>query len=208
MKLKKLVALITAGALCLGMSMTAFAADDKSPEKVPSANGFANGGDLAAVNQASEEEVQEIANKAMDWLKENKPNIAENAEVIFAGNYSLMQWDETNGWVDIKDGKVPGGKALFSFNVNDIEDKSGFAEGKVVYGLHDNGDGTYSLIEGKLVFDPTLGWSIQAEMEGFSPVTFFKVMSNGKIVEVDWKGDVVAPKTKTVARTTSPKTGE
>ena len=146
MKLKKLVALITAGALCLGMSMTAFAADDnKSPDKVPSANGWANGGDLGAINTATEKEVQEIADEAMNWLEKNKPNIA---------------------------------------------------------------DGTYSLIEGKLVYNAATGWAIEAEMDAFSPVTFFKVMSNGKIVEVDWKGDVVAPKTKTVARTTSPKTGE
>ena len=37
MKMKKMVALITAGVLCLGMSMTAFAADleDGSPNKPP-----------------------------------------------------------------------------------------------------------------------------------------------------------------------------
>ena len=35
MKMKKLLALITAGALCLGMSMTAFAADN-SINEVPS----------------------------------------------------------------------------------------------------------------------------------------------------------------------------
>ena len=45
-------------------------------------------------------------------------------------------------------------------------------------------------------------------MSEFSPVVFLKVMSNGKIVEVDWKGDVVDPKTKTATRTASPKTGE
>ena len=207
MKLKKLVALITAGALCLGMSMTAFAADDnKSPDKVPSANGWANGGDLGAINTATEKEVQEIADEAMNWLAKNKPNIAANAEVIFAGDYRLYD-AETGTWLE-EGAKVPGGKTVFSFNVNNVKDKDGFVEGKVVYGLHKNADGTYSLIEGKLVYNAATGWAIEAEMDAFSPVTFFKVMSNGKIVEVDWKGDVVAPKTKTVARTTSPKTGE
>ena len=161
MKLKKLVALITAGALCLGMSMTAFAADDKSPDKVPSANGWANGGDLGAINTATEKEVQDIADEAMNWLEKNKPNIAANAEVIFAGDYRLYD-AETGTWLE-EGAKVPGGKTVFSFNVNNVKDKDGFVDGKVVYGLHKNADGTYSL---------------------------------------------VAPKTKTVARTTSPKTGE
>ncbi len=208
MKLKKLVALITAGALCLGMSMTAFAADDKSPEEVPTTWGEADGGKLQVWNGATPEERQEIADKAMAWMEKNTPNIAKDAEIIFVGDYDLFQKNDKGEWDWLEDGKVPGGKKLFSFDVNDIENKEGFVPGKTVYALHGNADGTFTPIEGKLVYDEARGWFIEVEMSEFSPVVFLKVMSNGKIVEVDWKGDVVDPKTKTATRTASPKTGE
>ena len=187
MKLKKLVALITAGALCLGMSLTAFTADG-SREKVPGTyDGVANDGDLAAVNKyLTEEQREQLADNAMDWLKENYPNIGKNAEIIAVGDYQLV--DSKNGEL-ITDGKVPGGKTLFT-----------------AYALHWNGKG-YDIIEGTITKDAYGNWVIQAEMDKFSPIAFIKVMSDGSIVEVDWKGDVVNP-TTTVTKKASPKTGE
>ena len=204
MKLKKLVALITAGALCLGMSLTAFAADG-SREKVPGTyDGVANDGDLAAVNKyLTEEQREQLADNAMDWLKENYPNIGKNAEIIAVGDYQLV--DSKNGEL-ITDGKVPGGKTLFTFALDANVDTTGFKKGATAYALHWNGKG-YDIIEGTMTKDAYGNWVIQAEMDKFSPIAFIKVMSDGSIVEVDWKGDVVNP-TKTVTKKASPKTGE
>ena len=46
MKMKKLVALITASALCLGMSMTVFAANNPSPDNNDLQIGIWNGSDV------------------------------------------------------------------------------------------------------------------------------------------------------------------
>lgn len=198
MKMKKLVALATAAALCLGMSLTAFAAD-KSRETVPAGDGTANGGKLTAENIAEDPAyLKALEEHAMDWLKDNYPNIGKNAEVIAVGNYVL----KGEGVVD---GKVPGGKALFSFSLPSNVDTKGFKDGKEVYALHWNAEKKgYDIISGKLVWNDASGWSIEAEMKEFSPIAFIKVMSDGSIVEVDWKTDTI----KTTSKKTSPKTGE
>ena len=73
MKLKKLVALITAGALCLGMSLTAFAADN-SREKLPIAgNGVTEDGVVISSSTLSDalangEITEEEYNKVVDTL--------------------------------------------------------------------------------------------------------------------------------------------
>ena len=67
MKMKKLVALATAAALCLGMSLTAFASPSR--EEVPTAGtGLANKGDLAAYDQTTTAEKQDY----------HKPTIRRN----------------------------------------------------------------------------------------------------------------------------------
>ncbi len=203
MKLKKLVALITAGALCLGMSLTAFAADGSIDEVPAAGTGSANGGDLKVYNYATEEERAEIAKEATDWLKNNYPNIAKNAEVIAVGDYELFNKGEY-----VENGQVPGGKSLFSFALNKEVDTKGFKVGATVYALHQDKDGKWSIIEGKLAYNEATGWSVEAEMDSFSPIAFIKVMSDGTIVEVDWKGDVVKSAKTTTTTKASPKTGE
>lgn len=220
MKLKKLAALITAGALCLGMSLTAFAADP-SRETLPTYDGYSEGGMYKAdQTQYSPEELQKIADRATDWLKVNYPNIADHAQVIAAGDYKL--YDTTTGkdvavteYDEYGNALVPGGKAVFTFDLPSNVNKEGFKEGATVYALHQrktaNGY-TFEVISGKLKYDKaTNTWTIEAEMSSFSPITFIKVMSDNSIVEVDWKGDVVKPANAAKATTSvkaSPKTGE
>lgn len=218
MKLKKLVAFITAGALCLGMSLTAFAKDD-SRETLPAADGYSEDGIYKAdQTEYSPEELQTIADRATDWLKLNYPNIAENAQVIAAGNYKL--YDTTTGenvpvteYDKYDNALVPGGKAVFNFDLPYNVNKEGFKDGATVYALHqrktENGY-TFEIINGTLKYDKTSNrWYIEAEMSSFSPITFIKVMSDNTIVEVDWKGDVVKPaNSTTVSRRVSPRTGE
>ncbi len=222
MKLKKLVAFITAGALCLGMSLTAFAADS-SREIVPGNDGYSTDGMYEAdQTEYSQEELQEIADLATDWLQKYYPNIAKDAQVITAGDYTLYDWT-TGKRVEVEkdqygNAKVPGGKTMFTFDVPSYANREGFKDGATVYALHQRWTGetdangnklyTFDIINGKLRYDQANHkWVIEAEMDGFSPITFIKVMSDGTIVEVDWKNDVVNP-AKAASPKASPKTGE
>ncbi|MDE7037457.1 MAG: hypothetical protein K2O98_05755, partial [Lachnospiraceae bacterium] len=81
--------------------------------------------------------------------------------------------------------------------------KDGYAKGATIYVAHQKADGTWEIIEGTLDKNMYGEWVVKVKMDSFSPVAFLKVMSNGKVVEVDKKGEPVK-----AATTRSPKTGE
>lgn len=198
--MKKLVALATAAALCLGMSVTAFAADVKSPQDkdIPEIEyGRSEDEDMFVRSEGlTEKEKEDIATAAEKALKEQYNVTGKDVVVLAVGDYTLYDADNK----EIKDGKVPNGGANFKFSLDAVENKEGFENGAIIYVAHQKADGTWEILEGSLLktYD---GWVVKVKMDSFSPVAFLKVMSNGKIVEVDKKGEPV----KT---TKSPKTGE
>lgn len=198
MKMKKLVALATAAALCLGMSLTAFAADEKelSPEEIK--YGYSDDDKHFVVSEdLTAEEKEEIANAAKDALAEKFDVAGKDVVVIGVGDYTL--YDKETG-KPITDGKLDG-KATFNFFIGS-ETKDGYEKGATIYVAHQKADGSWEILTG--VLDRVAGeWVITVDMDSFSPVAFLKVMSNGKIVEVDKKGEPVKATT-----TRSPKTGE
>lgn len=202
MKMKKLVALATAAALCLGMSVTAFAADVKSPQDsdIPTIGwGATDDGSLDVWSKPlTDKEKEDIADAAEKALKDQYNVTGKDVVVIGVGDYQLFDEDGKL----IEDGKVPNGGANFNFALG-REDKDGYVKGATIYVAHQKADGTWEIIEGTLDKNSYGEWIVKVKMDSFSPVAFLKVMSNGKIVEVNQKGEPVKATT-----TRSPKTGE
>jgi predicted lipoprotein with Yx(FWY)xxD motif len=205
MKLKKLVALVTAGALCLGMSLTAFAADGSREEVPTMGNGKGDNGLTAVSGSLTDKQKEDLVNSAEDYLKKNYPEIADKAEIIAVGDYTL--YDAEKGEY-IFSGKVPGGSATFDFAVPASVDTKGFKEGAAAYALHFVEGKGWTPVSGTLEKDAYGNWVIRVETDSFSPFVFFKVMSNGDIVEVNWKTGKIVSSTSTTTRKASPKTGE
>lgn len=201
MKMKKLVALATAAALCLGMSVTAFAADVKSPQDsdIPTIGWGAteDGSYQVGSKPLTDKEKQDIADAAEKALKDQYNVAGKDVVVIGVGDYQLF--DENDKLIE--DGKVPNGGAVFNFLLK--EGKADYVKGATIYVAHQKADGSWEIIEGTLDKDMYGQWMVKVKMDSFSPVAFLKVMSNGKIVEVDKKGEPVK-----AATTRSPKTGE
>ncbi|MEY8411254.1 hypothetical protein AALB51_08370 [Lachnospiraceae bacterium 62-26] len=199
MKMRKLVALATAAALCLGMSLTAFAADEKENSPAEIEYGTSEDGSMyVKSDELTSEQKKEIADAAEKALKDQYNVTGKDVVVIGVGDYTLYNEDGT----EIKDGKVPNGGANFNFILG-RETKDGYAKGATIYVAHQKADGTWEIIEGTLDKNMYGEWVVKVKMDSFSPVAFLKVMSNGKVVEVDKKGEPVK-----AATTRSPKTGE
>ena len=190
MKLKKLVALFTAGALCLGMSLTAFAADG-SREKLPIAG---NGVTEDGVVISSDPE------KIKDVIKEDL-QLPSDAKVAVLG---VMNYEPEG---TVKDGST----VTFALSPSTAGD---LKEGETIAVLHlkkiVDKDGNVSYVwETKVGTVRKLGNGVyvDVELDDFSPVAFVKVMSNGDVVKWNAKGEVVST-TSTTTKKVSPKTGE
>ncbi len=208
MKMKKIIALATAAALCLGMSMTAFAADavNPSPNKVPqSSSSYVNKegyeaqtGELDAETKAllaNEDKVKEILSQEFVVPKDAK------VAVLGAGEYTLWDWTKDDVYkYQIEDGKVPNGGANFTFPIYDKDHDVKI--GDTIYVLHKVGD-KWEVTECVVTMGPNGDMVVDVFMESFSPVAFVKVMSDGTVVKLDAKGEPEKPVTKK-----APKTGE
>ncbi|MCI8665612.1 MAG: hypothetical protein HFG82_02955 [Dorea sp.] len=215
MKLKKLVALFTAGALCLGMSLTAFAADN-SREKLPIAgNGVTEDGvvissstlsDALANGEITEEEYNKVVDtlgdpeKIKDVIKEDL-QLPSDAKVAVLG---VMNYEPEG---TVKDGST----VTFALSPSTAGD---LKEGETIAVLHlkkiVDKDGNVSYVwETKVGTVRKLGNGVyvDVELDDFSPVAFVKVMSNGDVVKWNAKGEVVST-TSTTTKKVSPKTGE
>lgn len=238
MKMKKLLALITAGALCLGMSMTAFA-EDGSINKVPNTNnggqpgaggGTTNGGITiteeslsAAVENGNitPEECQKVLNTLGDPT-EIKKAIAEdldlpaNAAVTVLGvmNYEPSGEVTEGSKVTFALGSTNalGGTAGTKFE--GLEDGSQIAVLHLVTRYDEKTGAPIYVWEAKVGTIRVLadGVYVDVDLDEFSPVAFIKVMSNGDVVRWNKNGEVISTTTSagkiTTSRKASPKTGE
>ncbi len=221
MKMKKLLALITAGALCLGMSMTAFAADN-SINEVPSngnqpiaGNGITDDGvviksstlsDALANGEITQEEYDKVVDtlgdpeKIKDAIKEDL-QLPANATVAVLG---VMNYEPEG---NVKEGST----VTFSLDRNKAD---GLKDGDEIAVLHlkkvIDKDGNVSYVweakKGKVRVLAS-GVVVEVDLDEFSPVAFVKVMSNGDVVKWNSKGEVVST-TATTTKKASPKTGE
>lgn len=202
MKLKKLVALCTAGALCLGMSLTAFAADP-SREEVPES---VTAGDIKLEVKPLDKQQLEDVKKDLDTILEDagRGEIPDNAkaQLVVAADIDVPAGTDTSQGVQIE------------VALTDAQ-KNGLANGDKLYVLHFN--------ETTKKWEVLNGWAeykdgkLYAKVYDFSPFAFVKVTQitydkDGKPVEkvITLSADTGKPVrvAKSTSGTVSPKTGE
>lgn len=191
MKLKKLVALLTAGALCLGMSLTAFAAD-VSREEVP--KGVTAGDKELVVKPLDEEQlkqVQDDVTKILEDAGRGEIPAGGKAEVVVAADISLPEGD-----------KVPEEGLQIEVAMTAAQTK-GLSNGDKLYVLHWNGT-KWEVLNG---FAEYRNGKLYAKVFSFSPFAFVKVTSAGGQV-VTMTNDTGKAVPVTPVKKASPKTGE
>lgn len=210
MKMKKLVAMLAAGILCLGMSTTAFAAispnDPVGTDKDGNVIVKPNDKPLSV-------DEQEVLDYAIDHLRGDEAavtlknlgfDVPYNAEVIVIG---------TEDYVYTGEGNMKPGTEI-NFNLSAWAEGRNLRAGDQIILLHAvrKADGSIGF-EKQLV---TVKWDKDAKifyatgkLDSLSPVSFIKVMQDGTLVRYNEDGEIVAkssPKGTTVK--VSPKTGE
>ncbi len=218
MKMKKLVALLAAGVLCLGMSTTAFAGP--SP-KDPVAGTDANGKEIVEIlswdemSDAQKAQYKEAAahfatpEEAATTLKNLGYELPKDSEVVVLG---VDEYTGLNG------GQIAPGTEI-NFNLSRLEN---VANGKqqlragdqvtLVHATWVNGKLTWEVKRATVKWDAAAGiFYATVTMDSLSPIAFVEVMQNGDVIAFNSKGEVVSSTTSTGSKTTvktSPKTGE
>lgn len=232
-KMKRAAAIMASAVLCLSMSMSVFAAspdtgnlpDSKPPAQTEvekelyqlwSGEGKdADGNKITVHNQGLTTDVEEILKdeeQVKDILTDAGYVVPENSSVVVLGAGDFETDQEISGEADMNFVLGQAGEYWETPNWDDLKDVK---NGDTIYVLHQKHDGTWEVLEGKAVVRTLAGGSRQVSvdvtMNGFSPVAFIKVMSDGKAVVLD-QNEVpkasVGTKTTTVTVKTSPKTGE
>lgn len=218
MKMKKLVALLAAGVLCLGMSTTAFAGP--SP-KDPVAGTDADGNKIVEIpswdemSDAQKAQYKEAAahfatpEEAATTLKNLGYKLPKDSEVVVLG---VDEYTGLNG------GEIAPGTEI-NFNLSRLEN---VANGKqqlragdqvtLVHATWVNGKLTWEVKRATVKWDAAAGiFYATVTMDSLSPIAFVEVMQNGDVIAFNSKGEVVSSTTSTGSKTTvktSPKTGE
>lgn len=205
MKIKKLVALLTAGVLCLGMSTTAFAAqsvqDADGDALVKGADGYVSGyGELTPAQQEAFDKAKEVLEdeKQVDKILQDLGYNTNGVDVIVMGMGDYRYYDKDGNPADL-----PKGTTL-QFSLEGLDKAKGLKNGDKVYLMHYKADGTWEVVNGTVVTLNGFLYVETDELDSLSPIAFLKVMSDGKVVALDKKGEVV----KTTTTKVSPKTGE
>ncbi len=201
MKLKKLVALITAGTLCLGMSMTAFASDLSREAVKPTGATTSNGTKLEveALTQENLDQVQKDVTKILEDSGRGVLPEGAKAEVVVAADISLPE-----GMTIPKEGlQIEVQMTSEQISKHDVK------VGDKFYILHQKADGTWEVLNGYGTVDKD--GKIIATVYGLSPIAFVKITSaGGKAITLvnDPQAPENKPKAVTPVKPTSPKTGE
>jgi len=201
MKLKKLVALITAGTLCLGMSMTAFAADPSREAVKPAGATTSNGTELKveALSQATLDQVQKDVTKILEDSGRGVLPAGAKAEVVVAADISLPDGES-----------IPKEGLQIEVQMTEAQiDAHDIKVGDKFYILHQRSDGTWEVLNGYGTVDKN--GKIIATVYGLSPIAFVKITSAGGQA-ITLVNDPQDPTKKAEAVTpvkqASPKTGE
>ncbi|MCI9421771.1 MAG: hypothetical protein HFG81_03535 [Dorea sp.] len=220
MKMKKLVAMLTAGVLCLGMSVTAFAAGSVTDDDIV-AGTDANGNKVVEIpswdemSDAQKAQYKEAAahfatpEEAATTLKNLGYELPKDSEVVVLG---VDEYTGLNG------GQIAPGTEI-NFNLSRLEN---VANGKqqlragdqvtLVHATWVNGKLTWEVKRATVKWDAAAGiFYATVTMDSLSPIAFVEVMQNGDVIAFNSKGEVVSSTTSTGSKTTvktSPKTGE
>ncbi len=217
MKMKKLVALLTAGVLCLGMSVTAFAAN--SP-KDPVAGTDADGKkvvenvkweDMSPEQRALYEEAAShfaTPEEAATTLKNLGYKLPKDSKVVVLG---------VEEYTGLKGGDIAKGTEI-NFNLSMLEN---VANGKqqlragdqvtLVHATYVNGELKWEVKRATVKWDAEAGiFYATVTMDSLSPIAFLEVMQNGDVIAFNSKGEVVSSTSANGSTTVkaSPKTGE
>lgn len=217
-KIKKAAAIVAASVLCMGMSMSAFAASVTDPV-VPEDNTqvetpeekeipqlyYGQGTDkdgnkftVASVGQVSEE-VKEILSDekaVVDIIEQAGYEVADDQKVVVigAGEMELMQGTKV---------EMPEGGVDVTLNIGntDAHDVGDIEDGDTLYVLHQKADGTWEVLEGtaeKEVYTYGMNdeysfasYTLKFHLDSLSPVAVVKVMSNGEVVVLDKNEEIV-----------------
>lgn len=204
--MKKLVALLTAGVLCLGMSMTVLAQDVPSPkpgdepstststDPADHASATVNGKEVGVTyDDIKDQEVLSIVN-------DNK----KLEQILKDAGYDVKPGQKVEGifWADVNlaDQTItPEGKIALNLCIGDIK-SNGLKNNDVVYVYHWGKNGL-EIYEARVEDIDGNGY-VKVSLDDLSPIAIVKVTSNGSAVAVDKKGNVVSQVKK------APKTGE
>lgn len=204
MKMKKLVALLAAGVLCLGMSTTAFAGP--SP-KDPVAGTDADGNKIVEIpswdemSDAQKAQYKEAAahfatpEEAATTLKNLGYKLPKDSEVVVLG---VDEYTGLNG------GQIAPGTEI-NFNLSRLEN---VANGKqqlragdqvtLVHATWVNGKLTWEVKRATVKWDAAAGiFYATVTMDSLSPIAFVEVMQNGDVIAFNSKGEVVSSTTST-----------
>ena len=180
MKMKKLVALAVAGMLCLGMSVTAFAANSLTPEDAAAVIENEDGTTTPLVVEDLDEKVQEVVDTwkddstaleaAVKDAVKNNPDIKleEGAKYAVVGAFDYDIQGGLNGDTEIK------------FDISKLL-PTGLKEGETLYLMHGITDANGNVTKWVLVNTTVEGDYATATFDSLSPIAFI-VASNGDTV--------------------------
>lgn len=151
------------------------------------------------------EEVEEIlkdGDKVKEILSDAGYDVTgdQNVVVLGAADFELIgEYDSEAGQftkVDMPEGGVDLEITIPAISANGIE------EGDTLYILHQKADGTWEVLEGEAIVEThTFGYGngdvtyetykVKAHFDSLSPVAVVKVMSNGDVVVLDEKEEVI-----------------
>lgn len=204
--MKKLVALLTAGVLCLGMSMTVLAQEvpSRGTGDEPSNNVSTDPADHASATVNGKEvgvTYDDIKDKeVLSIVNDNK----KLEQILKDAGYDVKPGQKVEGifWADVnlEDKTItPEGKIALNLCIGDIK-TNGLKNNDVVYVYHWGKNGL-EIYEAR-VEDVDGNGYVKVSLDDLSPIAIVKVTSNGSAVAVDKKGNVVSQVKK------APKTGE
>lgn len=214
--MKKLVALLTAGVLCLGMSMSVFAQEvpSQTPGDEPSNSTSTDPADHAsAIVNGKQVDVKydDITDKEVLSVVNDNSKLEQ---ILKNAGYDVKPGQQVEGifWADVnlKDQTItPDGKISLNLCIGDLK-KNGVKGKDVVYVYHWGKNGL-EIFEATVEDIDGNGY-VKVSLDDLSPIAVVKVTSNGSVVAVDKKGNVVSTvdkKGNVVSKLTkAPKTGE
>lgn len=206
-KMKKLAALFLAAAMTMSLGMTALANPSQVDPDIPNVTDPVipdetkltaldkDGNRITVTQKEISKEVQEILkdeNKVKDIFETAGFAVSDNMQFVFLGGGDLKVDNMPEGGIEIP----------LSTEGYDVK------PGDIVYAIHQKSDGTWEVIPCEVGRDGV----VRVTLTSLSPVAIIKVLSDGKIVVLDEKknivGEVKDGKTVPVTKAkTSPKTG-
>ena len=176
MKMKKLVALAVAGMLCLGMSVTAFAANSLTPDDAQAEAVDKEGNPITITATDLGEEAQEVVDK---WEADPETLKADVEKAVEGTNITLKENAEyaVIGAFEYEGDLTPGSE--ITFDVSAML-PNGLEEGQTLYLMHGLADGSWVLVE-----TTVKDGKATAQLDSLSPIAFVLASDGTPIVDPD-----------------------